>query len=115
LVQVRDGREAQYTQITSDGTPAGTPNRRELATASDYPEASDLVTGLYDEFGFDIVNIGPLSESWHVERDRAAYEAPERGRSQRKPAPRPAHHLKRGHPRPIRDDGGKPPAVVRCS
>ena len=61
------------SQITSDGTPAGTQNRRALATASDYAEASDLVAKLYDEFGFDTVNIGPLSESWRVERDRPAY------------------------------------------
>ena len=31
------------------------------------------MTELYDEFGFDTVNIGPLSESWRVERDRPAY------------------------------------------
>ena len=61
------------TQITTDGTPAGTENRRALATASDFPEAAELVTRLYDEFGFDAVNIGPLSESWRVERDRPAY------------------------------------------
>jgi predicted dinucleotide-binding enzyme len=60
-------------QITADGTPAGTANRRALATSSDYAEASALVTKLYDEFGFDTVNIGPLSESWRVERDRPAY------------------------------------------
>lgn len=62
-----------YTQITTDGTPAGTLHRRALATASDYPDAIELVTRLYDEFGFDTVNIGPLSESWRVERDRPAY------------------------------------------
>jgi len=61
--------------ITTDGTPAGTENRRALATASDYPEAAELVTRLYDEFGFDTVNAGPLSESWRVERDRPAYVA----------------------------------------
>ena len=65
----------RYSEITTDGTPAGTPNRRALATASDYPEASELVTKLYDEFGFDTVNIGPLSESWRAERDRPAYVA----------------------------------------
>ncbi|KRE79364.1 NADPH-dependent F420 reductase [Arthrobacter sp. Soil763] len=64
-----------YTDITTDGMPAGTENRRALATASDYPEAAELVTRLYDEFGFDTVNIGPLSESWRVERDRPAYVA----------------------------------------
>jgi predicted dinucleotide-binding enzyme len=61
--------------ITTNGTPAGTENRRALATASDYPEASDHVAKLYDEFGFDTVNVGPLSESWRVERDRPAYVA----------------------------------------
>lgn len=64
-----------YTQITTDGTPAGTENRRALATASDFPDAAELVTTLYDEFGFDTVNIGPLYESWRVERDRPAYVA----------------------------------------
>ena len=59
--------------IASDGTPAGTENRRALATASDYPEAAELVTRLYDEFGFDTVDVGPLAESWRVERDRPAY------------------------------------------
>jgi predicted dinucleotide-binding enzyme len=59
--------------ITTDGTPAGSENRRALATAGDSAEAVELVTKLYDEFGFDTVNIGPLSESWRVERDRPAY------------------------------------------
>ena len=59
--------------ITTDGTPAGTENRRALATASDFDDAAQLVTDLYDEFGFDTVNIGPLSDSWRVERDRPAY------------------------------------------
>jgi len=61
------------TDIVDDGKPAGDPDRRALATASDHPEAAALVTKLYDEFGFDTVNIGPLSESWRVERDRPAY------------------------------------------
>jgi predicted dinucleotide-binding enzyme len=60
-------------EITTDGSPAGTPNRRALATASDYPDAAELVTELYNEFGFDTVNIGLLDESWRVERDRPAY------------------------------------------
>lgn len=59
--------------ITTDGTPAGTPDRRALATAGDDPEAIALITDFYDRFGFDTVNIGPLSESWRVERDRPAY------------------------------------------
>ena len=60
-------------QILTDGTPAGTPGRRALATASDSADAAAFVTALYDEFGFDTVNAGPLAESWRVERDQPAY------------------------------------------
>lgn len=60
-------------EITTDGAPAGTPDRRALATASDHADAVEFVTRFYDEIGFDTVNIGPLSESWRVERDRPAY------------------------------------------
>lgn len=60
-------------EITADGAPAGTPDRRALATASDHADAVEFVTRLYDEIGYDTVNIGPLSESWRVERDRPAY------------------------------------------
>ena len=59
--------------ITTDGTPAGTPNRRALAIAGDDADAKATVTALYDEFGFDAVDVGPLSESWRVERDQPAY------------------------------------------
>jgi hypothetical protein len=59
--------------ITTDGYPAGDPRRRALATASDDPDALAFVTDFYDQLGFDTVNIGTLSESWRVERDRPAY------------------------------------------
>jgi predicted dinucleotide-binding enzyme len=59
--------------ITTDGSPAGAPNRRALATAGDHPDAVAFVTDFYDRLGFDTVNVGPLSESWRVERDRPAY------------------------------------------
>ncbi|MEV7610029.1 NAD(P)-binding domain-containing protein [Microbacterium sp. NPDC089320] len=59
--------------ITTDGSPAGTPDRRALATAGDDAEAVAFVTRFYDEAGFDTVNVGPLSESWRVERDRPTY------------------------------------------
>ena len=60
-------------EILTDGTPAGTPGRRALATASDFDDAVALVTAVYDELGYDTVNIGPLAESWRVERDQPAY------------------------------------------
>jgi predicted dinucleotide-binding enzyme len=65
----------QSQQIIDDSRPAGDPERRALVTASDHEEAAAFVTRLYDEFGFDTVNVGPLSESWRVERDRPAYGA----------------------------------------
>jgi predicted dinucleotide-binding enzyme len=59
--------------ITTDGTPKGTPNRRALATASDFSDAIDVVTNVYDEFGFDTVSAGALAEGWRVQRDTPAY------------------------------------------
>ncbi|CAH0321710.1 hypothetical protein SRABI128_04919 [Microbacterium sp. Bi128] len=59
--------------ILTDGSPAGTPDRRALATSSDSAEAVALVTRIYDEFGYDAVSAGPLAESWRVERDQPAY------------------------------------------
>lgn len=59
--------------ITVYHAPAGVTNRRALAIASDDAEAAAFVTDLYDRIGLDTVNIGPLSESWRVERDRPAY------------------------------------------
>jgi predicted dinucleotide-binding enzyme len=61
--------------ITSDGAPAGTENRRALATSGDSDEAVAVVTRLYDELGFDTVNVGPLAEGWRVQRDTPAYVA----------------------------------------
>ena len=61
------------SDITADGTPAGTPNRRALATASDFPDAIELVTALFDAFGFDTVSSGDLDTGWRFERDQPAY------------------------------------------
>ncbi len=64
-------------EITTDGKPAGAADRRALATSSDFEDAAQFVTDLYDRFGFDTVNVGPLSESWRVERDQPAYVVPQ--------------------------------------
>jgi 8-hydroxy-5-deazaflavin:NADPH oxidoreductase len=60
-------------QITTDGRPAGTPNRRALVIAGNDAAARQTVTRLLDEFGFDTVDAGPLKESWRIQRDTPGY------------------------------------------
>lgn len=62
-----------FGDILTGGTPAGTPGRRALAIASDHADAAALATDVYDQFGFDTVDVGSVDESWRVERDRPAY------------------------------------------
>jgi 8-hydroxy-5-deazaflavin:NADPH oxidoreductase len=54
-------------EMSGDGHPKGDPKRRALALAGDDEAAKQLVVRLYDEFGFDAVDLGPLSESWRVD------------------------------------------------
>ncbi|MFG1602648.1 NADPH-dependent F420 reductase [Actinoplanes sp. NPDC049265] len=44
--------------------PAGATDRRALVVSSNHLDAVDLVTDLYDQFGYDTVDNSPLSESW---------------------------------------------------
>lgn len=60
-------------QIPTDGSPAGTPDRRALPIAGDDEGAKADVVSLLDGLGYDAVDLGPLSESWRVERDTLAY------------------------------------------
>jgi len=59
--------------LTTDGQPAGTPNRRALAIAGNDADAKRVVAQLIDRFGFDVVDIGPLSDSWRIQRDTPGY------------------------------------------
>lgn len=59
--------------MSDDGHPAGDPKRRALALAGDDPGAKELVARLYDEFGFDTVDLGGLAESWRVDPGQAAF------------------------------------------
>ncbi|RYH28908.1 MAG: NADP oxidoreductase, partial [Alcaligenaceae bacterium] len=40
------------------------------------PETVELVARLYDQFGFDIVDHSPLSESWRSRPGQPAWTAP---------------------------------------
>jgi predicted dinucleotide-binding enzyme len=59
--------------LTTDGQPAGTKNRRALAIAGDDAGAKTTVTRLLDQFGFDTVDLGPLREGWRIQRDTPGY------------------------------------------
>jgi hypothetical protein len=60
-------------ELTTDGQPAGSRNRRALVIAGDDPAARETVTHLLDQFGFDTVDAGPLKEGWRIQRDTPGY------------------------------------------
>jgi 8-hydroxy-5-deazaflavin:NADPH oxidoreductase len=59
--------------MSEDGHPEGDPERRALALAGDDSDAKKLVADLYDEFGFDALDIGGLDESWRVDAGQKAF------------------------------------------
>jgi 8-hydroxy-5-deazaflavin:NADPH oxidoreductase len=59
--------------MSGDGHPPGDPKRRALALAGDDPAAKKLVAGLYNEFGFDTVDLGGLDQSWRVDAGQPAF------------------------------------------
>ena len=67
----------QAPRVTTEGRPAGTPGRLALSVSSDFPEAVELVTRLYDRCGFDTVDNSPLRESWRSGPGQPAWNAHE--------------------------------------
>jgi 8-hydroxy-5-deazaflavin:NADPH oxidoreductase len=59
--------------MSGDGHPKGDPKRRALALAGDDPAAKRIVTGLYEECGFDALDLGGLDESWRVDPGQPAF------------------------------------------
>jgi predicted dinucleotide-binding enzyme len=59
--------------LTAHGLPAGTAGRRALVIAGNDAEAKSKVTRLIDQFGFDVVDAGPLAEGWRIQRDTPGY------------------------------------------
>jgi predicted dinucleotide-binding enzyme len=59
--------------LTSDPLPAGAPDRRALVIAGDDENAKAQVSRLIDEFGFDVVDAGPLAEGWRIQRETPGY------------------------------------------
>jgi 8-hydroxy-5-deazaflavin:NADPH oxidoreductase len=60
-------------ELTTTGKPAGTPDRRALVISGNDPEAKAVVTRLIDQFGFDVVDAGPLKESWRIQVGTPGY------------------------------------------
>ena len=59
--------------LTTDGQPAGSKNRRALVIVANDSLAKATVTHLLDQFGFDVVDAGPLKEGWRIQRDTPGY------------------------------------------
>jgi predicted dinucleotide-binding enzyme len=59
--------------LTADGSPAGTKDRRALVIAGDDRDAKATVARLIDQFGYDVVDAGPLKDSWRIQRDTPGY------------------------------------------
>ena len=62
--------------LVDGGRPKGAPDRRSLPIAGDDGAAKKVVADLLDQFGFDAVDAGPLSEGWRFERAKPAYCVP---------------------------------------
>jgi predicted dinucleotide-binding enzyme len=60
-------------ELTTHGQRAGTANRRALVIAGDDQAAKATVAHLLDQFGFDTVDAGPLTEGWRIQRDTPGY------------------------------------------
>ena len=59
--------------ILPDALPSGDPARRALPIAGDDAGAKAAVAALFDELGYDTVDVGALSEGWRFERARPSY------------------------------------------
>ena len=59
--------------MSEDGHPKGDPKRRALALSGDDAGAKKLVANLYNQFGFDSLDIGGLDESWRVDAGQKAF------------------------------------------
>ncbi len=62
--------------LEKGGRPAGSSERRALPLAGDNSADKAIVARLYEEFGFDAVDVGLLAEGWRFERGRPVYCVP---------------------------------------
>ena len=56
--------------------PIASGHRRALPLAGADPRDKALAAQLHEQFGFDVVDAGPLADSWRFERAKPAYCLP---------------------------------------
>ncbi|MFO7691119.1 MAG: NAD(P)-binding domain-containing protein, partial [Cryobacterium sp.] len=59
--------------LTTDARAAGAPDRRALIVAGNDADARDTVSALITDFGFDVIDLGPLAEGWRIQRDTPGF------------------------------------------
>ncbi len=62
--------------LEKDGRVQGSSDRRALPVAGNSSDDKAIAVTLYDEFGYDAVDVGPLSEGWRFERGTPTYCIP---------------------------------------
>ncbi|TRW27125.1 3-hydroxyisobutyrate dehydrogenase [Flavobacterium zepuense] len=59
--------------LVSGGKPNGAPTRIAMAISGDDAKAKEIISGLVDEAGFDVVDAGDLESSWRHQPGTPAY------------------------------------------
>ncbi|MFL6089390.1 MAG: NADPH-dependent F420 reductase [Aeromicrobium sp.] len=62
-----------FKHLAALARPSGAPDRSALAIAGNSESAKSTVTSLLDDFGYDVVDAGPLAEGWRFQKDTPAY------------------------------------------
>jgi len=70
---VRGFNHINFLHIPAQALPAGAPDRRALAIASDHEDAKDWARVFIDQAGFDIVDAGSAADSWRIENGTPGY------------------------------------------
>ncbi len=59
--------------LASGGTPKGAPGRIAMAISGHDPKAKEIISGLINQAGFDVVDAGDLESSWRHQPGTPAY------------------------------------------
>jgi len=63
----------QFEHLAALARPSGDPERSALTIAGDDGDAKATVSGLLDQIGYDVVDLGSLAEGWRVQPGTPAY------------------------------------------